>query len=225
MKLNRVGYQVVGNSSRQFPIGAHRFGGAGPTILFLGGVHGDESEGVVLAHHLVARLCTHFDFALDVLVIPAVNPDGVLDRTRCNARNVDLNRNLPTKDWNPKTLNPRYPPGPFAGSEPENQTLLEVIEVFKPKLVVSFHSWHPMLNVNGPSQEYAEVLSAYTGLQITTDMGYPTPGSLGTYLGAERSIPTITYEIEQGMPLDKVAPFHLPAVIELLKYFEKKAHK
>ena len=42
--------------------------------------------------------------------------------------------------------------------------------------------------------------------EITEDIGYPTPGSLGTYAGWERKIPTVTFEIERGLPLDAVYP-------------------
>jgi protein MpaA len=49
--------------------------------------------------------------------------------------------------------------------------------------------------------------------EITEDIGYPTPGSLGTYAGWERQIPTITFEIERGLPLSEVWPTVRGAVL------------
>jgi protein MpaA len=37
-------------------------------------------------------------------------------------------------------------------------------------------------------------MSKYNGYPVEGDIGYPTPGSLGTYYGKERDIPVITLE-------------------------------
>ena len=56
-----------------------------------------------------------------------------------------------------------------------------------------------------------------TGYKIEPDIGYPTPGSLGTYAGLERQIPTLTYEIERELSFDLIIKNHVPAIIEGLK--------
>ena len=71
--------------------------GAPANILVLGGVHGDESEGIFLAHLLLRQQTA-------VPVLPCLNPDGAMLRQRWNGRNVDLNRNLPTPDWKRKAI-------------------------------------------------------------------------------------------------------------------------
>ncbi len=38
-------------------------------------------------------------FGARIVVVRCVNPDGLAHHTRGNARRVDLNRNLPTRDW------------------------------------------------------------------------------------------------------------------------------
>ena len=87
-------------------------------------------------------------------------------------------RNLPTKDWSPEAKNPRYPPGPFAGSEPENQALVRLIETCRPVAILSAHSFSKVqVNINGPSREWGEKLSSLCGYPITEDIGYPTPGA------------------------------------------------
>ncbi len=192
-----------------------------PRVLILGGVHGDEIEGVACARGLLEAFLTHFPYQLQVTLIPEMNPEGVLLKTRGNAQGVDLNRNLPTKDWSPEAKTPRYQPGPHPLSEKENQALVEELKK-TPQLILSLHSWKPILNVNGDCLPEAEILAKITGYGIDTDIGYPTPGALGTYAGLERQMPTLTYEIERGLSLDQVLKIHVPAILEMLKTTEKR---
>lgn len=185
-------------------------------VLIIGGVHGDEVEGVACAKNLLQCYKQQAPENAVVYLLPELNPDGVLLKTRCNFRGVDLNRNLPTKDWSPEAFNERYPPGPFAGSEPENQILLQLIDTLKPHLMISLHSYKPLLNVNGNCIPEAQAISKLTGYQLEESIGYPTPGCLGT-LGIERDIGTITYEIERGLSLDQVVKTHPLAVRAAVK--------
>ncbi|GIL17881.1 MAG: murein peptide amidase A [Oligoflexia bacterium] len=205
------------------PVIGYQFGKQDPSfpkILILGGVHGDEKEGVVAAHGLYTRFSQNFSYRLNICLVPAFNLDGVLEKTRTNARGVDLNRNLPTKDWSPEIKGPRYNPGPTPNSESENQGLVKYLEQEKPNLIVSLHSWNPVLNVNGDCLKFAEVLAKHTGYKIDADIGYPTPGCLGTYAGLERQSPTLTYEIERGLASDQILKIHVPAICEALKVME-----
>lgn len=209
--------RVLSRTHLGLPVIAHDFGSAGPRILILGGVHGDEVESVVCARGLLESFLQDFPYRLQVTLIPEVNPEGVLMKTRGNSNGVDLNRNLPTLDWSPEIKSPRYHPGPHPLSERENQILVQEIEDQKPVLIVSLHSWHPVLNVNGDCLPEAETLARYTGYKIDTDIGYPTPGCLGTYAGLERGIPTLTYEIERGQAFKPLLEMHVPAIEAMLK--------
>lgn len=214
---------IFGHTSNLLPIPAYRFGHSGTRALILGGVHGDEIEGVWAAHGLLEKFTESFPFQLQLTLVPAFNLDGVLARDRRNARGVDLNRNLPTHDWSSgPPASERYSPGPSAGSEPENQALIKFIETHKPQFILSLHSWKPMLNVNGHCRPEAEEISRRTGYSIEEDIGYPTPGCLGTYAGLEREMPTLTYEIERGLPCDQVLSIHVPAIYEAMKVSERR---
>jgi protein MpaA len=192
-----------------------------PWILFLGGVHGDELEGVWLMEEAARLWSEKFSGrGVGALIFSQVNPDGVSRPQRQNARGVDLNRNLPTKDWTPEVQNPRYFPGTLAGSEPENQALMKIIELCAPVAILSAHSFSQVqVNINGPSREWGEKLSALCGYPVTEDIGYPTPGCLGTYAGAERKIPTLTLEILRGLPREEVLGLHLPLLEQTLKTY------
>jgi len=213
---------IFGKSQSNLPIIGHNFGHHGPKVLLLGGVHGDEIEGVILAQGLLEKFLLDFPFRLQLTLVPMFNLDGVLHRQRKNARGVDLNRNLPTNDWTKDVAEEKYAPGPEANSESENQALVKWIRNENPQLIFSFHSWKPLLNTNGKCHGEAEVISRMTGYTIQDSIGYPTPGCLGTYTGLERDIPTLTYEVERGLDHQSILNIHVPAVIEALKLAEEK---
>lgn len=214
-----------GKTENGLTMTGHRFGRGSKHLLILGGVHGDEVEGVVLANAILGRLLHFDDLKLRVTLVPTFNLDGVLAKTRGNARGVDLNRNLPTKDWSPVATTLRYQPGPSPSSELENQALVKFIETEKPDFIISLHSWKPMLNINEPQgslicETVARTIASHTGDIIEPTIGYSTPGCLGTYAGFERAIPTITYEIERGMKAPEVIRRHLKATFEGIKALE-----
>lgn len=217
--------EIFGKTESGLTITSHRFGRGEFHLLVLGGVHGDEVEGVVLANAMLGRLLEFNDLRLRLTLVPTFNLDGVLAQTRGNARGVDLNRNLPTKDWSSIATTPRYQPGPFALSESENKALVHFIENEKPQFIISLHSWKPMLNINEPPRSnlcarVAQMIASHTGDVIEPTIGYSTPGCLGTYAGLERSIPTITYEIERGLNAKKVIDRHLAPIFEGIKVLE-----
>ncbi len=208
------------STANNLPIPGYRFGSTGPRVLILGGVHGDEPEGVEAAYGLLRRWSKSYAFRLQTRVLPAFNLDGVIRNQRTNAHGVDLNRNMATNDWSREFTNPRYNPGPSANSEPETQALIHLIENFKPSLLISLHSWHPMLNVNGNCIPEAQAIAQITGYEIKESIGYPTPGCLGTYCGLERDIPVLTYEIERGLKTKAIIETHVRAIEEGLKVTE-----
>lgn len=199
------------------PILCHTFGAAAsrPHVLIIGGVHGDEIEGVWCAHAILRRAIDAFDLSIRLTIVPQFNFDGVLMRERKNSNGVDLNRNLPSKDWTHDVAEPRYFPGPAAASEFENRGLVRWLDKNKPDLIISLHSWKPMLNINGTftshNRRCVEAISRHTGYEIVETIGYPTLGCLGTYAGLERGWPTLTYEIERGLDQASVIQHHAAA--------------
>ncbi len=192
-------------------------------LLILAGTHGNEVEGVVAAEALMAKLLEKNPFQIAISVVPNLNPDGVYHLTRVNLNGVDLNRNMPTKDWNPKTLDPKYPPGIAPGSEPETKALVRLLDSFKPTMIFSLHSFSNfMLNTNGDCEAVAKAIQKVCGYKIEASIGYPTPGSLGTYCGIEGSTPCLTYEIERGLEFKKIIEIHTSAMWAGIEFLENE---
>jgi hypothetical protein len=187
-----------------------------PPILFVGGVHGDEPEGVRLAQDFLFWLRqshTRVEGLAEVhnrrpwILIPCLNPDGFENNERVNSSGVDLNRNFPTPDWSPDAKAPRYFPGTRPGSEPEVQALARLIEVKKPRLIVHFHSWEPCVVYTGaPGKIAATLLSPGPEYPVSEDIGYPTPGSLGQYGWLVHKIPVVCIEEQEKCNLADVWP-------------------
>jgi protein MpaA len=195
-------------------------------LLFIGGVHGDEPEGVRLAQDFLQWLLAEEKNVADNhgaplrpwLLIPCLNPDGFNMHQRTNYSGVDLNRNFPSKDWEAHMKAPRYYPGPSAGSESEVKALVQLIEDEKPQLIVHFHSWEPCVVYTGsPGRDAAEMLGQGTGYEVREDIGYPTPGSLGQYAWEEKKIPVVCIETQEKSDLDTIWPTFAPGLKKLMR--------
>ena len=148
-----------------------------------------------------------------ILFIPCLNPDGMQNNTRTNSNNVDINRNFPTQNWgknegdnatcDDETTN--YFGGKSAGNEIETRFLIETIENYSPSLVMTLHAPYKIVNYDGPAQKEAEAISKIINYPVEASIGYPTPGSFGTWAGVERNIPTITLELDEEIPVQQLA--------------------
>lgn len=164
-------------------------------IYLLGGTHGDEVEGVYVLKQLFDWLKSEHQIPeIPIILIPILNPDGYRASTRVNSHAVDLNRNYPTENWTSEARKEKYNPGPEGLSEPENKFLIKLFDKFKPAFVLSFHSWKPLLNFNGDCEDIADFISSYNGYETAPDVGYPTPGSLGTFVPEKYDASVLTFE-------------------------------
>ncbi|MCB1173680.1 MAG: DUF2817 domain-containing protein [Leptospiraceae bacterium] len=213
----------IASTAQGLPIELTCIGTGELPVLLIGGVHGNESEGFLFAERLQKELLTDetaLHPGLRLYICPRLNPDGCQRLRRTNQNNVDLNRNLPTKDWQSDFENVKYYPGPSAGSELESRITLDMVQAIQPACIISLHSYeNAMINYNGPCLALAERMSSFCGLPPKGDIGYPTPGSLGTWAGWERQIPTITLEVLRGQEPDAVWSQHRTGVLKAIEFY------
>jgi protein MpaA len=192
---------LLGHSVEGRPIFAWTFGNGENTTLFVGVVHGNEPGGKPLLQKLCAYLREHPEELIDrrVVVIPVLNPDGLVRRTRRNARGVDINRNFPTGNWKQRKGQREKQLGP--ASEPETQVLIRAVEQFRPTKIVTIHSRANCVDYDGPARKLAALIAEQSGYRVRR-IG-ALPGSFGSYAGLQRGIPTITLELDRKYELDE----------------------
>ena len=189
-------------------------------VLLFAGIHGEEAETTLALSRALRQLS---EPSPNCAVVLAANPDGLIRGTRGNARGVELNRNFPTQDWQPNPVPHRstledpsdvmLSPGTEPGSEPETRALVALIDELKPEAVIALHA--PLACIDDANRSpLAEWLAKRTGLPLVEDVGYPTPGSLGTW-GQEQGLTVVTYEFPLATP-DQIVRDHVPVLVELL---------
>lgn len=223
-------WKTYGYTSKRNPLiyqelGFHDSNNARPVNLLFCGVHGDEPSGIYICFELAQEALFDNPDALNdlkLVIAPIVNPDGFFANTRENANGVDLNRNLPTKDWDRLAQkvwikyknDPRKYPGSRSGSEPESRLQAYLIDKYRPDKIISVHAPLGFLDFDGPGdQKYRNLIriekrAKYLGLNIEANSKNLLklvdfrffPGSLGNFAGNERNIPTYTIELPSSDP-------------------------
>lgn len=196
--------------------------GAGDcALLVFAGIHGEEPETT----YALSRALRQFPAPPPhTAVVLAANPDGLIRGTRGNANGVDLNRNFPSVDWRSgevthrSTLGDpsdvRLSTGAHPASEPEVRGLLTLIDELAPRAVVALHA--PLACIDDANASaLGHRLATRTRMPLVRDVGYPTPGSFGSW-GSDRGIPVVTYEFPLAAT-ETLMRDHVPVLVELLQ--------
>lgn len=189
-------------------------------LLVFAAIHGEEPETTYALSRALRQLAEPLEHCAVVL---AANPDGITRGTRGNARGVDLNRNFPSKDWQASPVTHRstiedrsdilLTTGEAPASEPETRALLALIDALRPRAVVALHA--PLACIDDANDSaLGRRLSQRTGMPLVRDVGYPTPGSFGSW-GSDNGVSVVTYEFPLAAT-EVLMRSHVPVLVELL---------
>ena len=102
---------------------------ARPTVLLIGGQHGDEPAGcealLVMARELVQGLLRPVLNQINVIIVPRANPDGATAGERSTGNGTDMNRDH------------------LLLNTPEARALAKLVRDYRPMVVVDLHEYNP----------------------------------------------------------------------------------
>lgn len=195
-------------------------GKAGPTAVIIGGIHGDETAGM-LAAEAIAKLEPVYG---RIIVVPRANKPACDSGVRTEYYMEDLNRCFPGACE-------RGLSGYAAAS------LTEAIKACEPSIVIDLHesrykygedagSLGQSLVISEQGDSAAIVLDVLeplngrtgTGNEFTFASGAPA-GSLNNEISKLLCIPVITVETWSGRELEARVEDHINAVCEILGHF------
>jgi predicted deacylase len=219
---SNIKWKVIGKSNWRNKIYYKEFGSGEKLTMIIGGMHGDEPAGFIAALKLAQHIKKNPSSIKNrVIIIPCVNPDGLLKGRRTNGRKVDINRNFPTATWSPDFVKEYNNPGKLPASEPETVILANAIEDYRPDIIIQMHQpFNTLYPDDKTPDELINKMSEITGLPISDDIGYATPGSLGSYKSSSGyEVSGITYElgeVDMEPDYDKVTE----SLIEAINYLD-----
>jgi hypothetical protein len=201
--------KVIGYSVQGRPIQAYFYGSGGSTVLFTGGIHGDEASGTYIMNDWVADLDTNahkIRAGRQIVVVPNLNPDGIAKGQRYNMNNVNIDRNFSSSDWisditNANGLVPRGGGGAPL-SEPETKAIADLASSLSLRASISFHSSGALVGANkvADSVIIGSKYAAGVGYGTMFDnpeavMGYTLTGEFETWLGEKFGTPAVLIEL------------------------------
>ena len=160
--------EQLGRSWQSRPIEVVHVAGAGPRILVVGCIHGNECEGVE-----VTRLLERSHRTADLWLVHQLNPDGYARRARGNARGADLNRDF------------------LAARQRETRIARRLILRLKPDVTIWFHQPQSVVRAWGRSRGLASRYARLAGVPYRA-MGWP-PGSASRW---QNGIGQISFVVE-----------------------------
>jgi murein endopeptidase len=154
----RIGRSVEGRPIEAVSVGDRE---SGTKALVVGCIHGNECAGTG-----VTRILARSSPAIDLWLVPNLNPDGLVPDRRQNARGVDLNRNFPS-EWKRggRPWDAEYP-GPKPLSEPETRAAAQLIRRLKPSVTIWFHQPQGLVRAWGRSIPLARQYARLAGMRF-----------------------------------------------------------
>jgi N-acetylmuramoyl-L-alanine amidase len=163
-RISRSQVIVAGHSLHGRTIKAVAQGAASAPvrILVVGSIHGDETAGQAVVRRLRSVAAPA---GIQLWTVRTVNPDGVVSRTRANARGVDLNRNFPYH-WRRQgsPFSPSYS-GQRPLSEPETRAVRRLTRRIRPQVTIWYHQALELVDTgSGADPRFVQAYARRSGL-------------------------------------------------------------
>jgi|GEM_PF-3049482 len=195
------------------PINVRRFGQGKYRTVIITGLDGRDRTAVRWSDELADVIEARPDLLQqqEFLIIRAANPDGLAAKTRQNSRNVDLNRNFPTKRYGSIA---KEAAGSGPASEPETRAMLQTLYDFRPHRVVHLcsSSSNSIAFANQPAAEISERLQRKHAVPVERLNYDRMPGSLEEFAEATWNSSVVLLQL-RGVPEQDVVRKLVPVML------------
>ncbi len=209
-RINCRSTRTIGYSVRGRPIQAYFYGSGPTTVLFTGGIHGDEASGTYIMQDWASHLDVNgykIPAGKQVVIVPNLNPDGIALGRRYNVNNVNIDRNFPSSDWisDISLVNGQVLPrggGVVPLSEPETKAIADLTSSLQLRAAISYHASGAVVGANKVADSVAIGSRYAAGAGYGTvfydpeaTFGYTLTGEYETWIGEKLGAPAILIEL------------------------------
>jgi predicted deacylase len=162
---------LIGKSTEGNPIRAHVADGKwSKYVYFIGGIQGDEVEGVYILEKLIEELSDNLQIEeLPIIVIPIFNIDGHMRLLPHNSIGIDLDHHFLFEIQKNKHT-------------AESQVLINLTKKYPPSLVINFTQGVPRVCYMGESAKFvANHIGKQIGVDVVTERQTENPERICQY--------------------------------------------
>lgn len=144
-KASASEWKIIGKTTERRPMHSMHLGTEGTRTLVIAGLDGQDRVAVRWLELLAESLARRPELlnGNEVLFFRAGNPDGLVRKSKDNARGVPLNRNFPSRRYRPAVGVPAFA---IPASEVETRVILDTLYSFRPRRVIH------LVSTSAPSQ-------------------------------------------------------------------------
>lgn len=206
-------WEIIGHSAGNKPIHIRKTGVGADVTLIVAGLDGEDRIAVKWVDQLSQRIDESPELVADrqLILLRAVNPDGLTVKKTANANGVFLHRNFPTAS---------YRSGGEAGlgpaSEPETRAVLKLLSEVRPQRIIHVQSAHKtaaVSNARSPSVLHAWQQALQTRPQPFD--AHHQPGSLEDYAATVLNVDVISLQLPTGDDWRSAGLTHVPTLLAM----------
>jgi hypothetical protein len=208
-------WEVLGQSAGNRPIHVRRAGVGQEITLIVAGLDGEDRIAVKWIDQLSQRIDEAPELVAhrQIVLLRAVNPDGLTLRRSANDRGVLINRNFPTAAYRAGGQ-PSSGTGP--ASESETRAVLQLLAELRPQRIIHVQSAHRTAALSN-AQSPAALDSLKQALQAAPQAFEPrnVPGSLEDYAATVLGLEVVSLQLPTGDDWRSAGLSHVPTLLAL----------
>lgn len=211
-------WKVVGKTTEGRKMHSAHLGVSGSRTLVIAGLNGEDRVAVRWLEQLADVVASRPEFTsqMEFVFFRAGNPDGLVRKTKNNARGVPLNRNFPSRGYRQAVGVPSFA---VPASEVETRVILDTLYSFRPRRVIHLTS------TTGPSQTLYNRMGKSLALELERSSNFKpvqldpeqSPGSLEDFADGTLEALVLSIKLNAGsdwqQTWNKVQPQILSAVV------------